>query len=187
MPDSRSSALHDGSRNAGRQTRGATCYSDALLRQPRKSNHVEWGELVTNQLDRADIEAILPHRDPFLFVDTVVEIEPKERIVGEFHVDDTVRFLLQGDDGVYLPSTVLTEAMAQVGAILVLHEQENRGRPIFFRSIEGAEFTGRVTVGQTLRILAEVRRMRSRVGTFHITARVGNTVVAEGSMTFALG
>lgn len=142
---------------------------------------------MTIQLDRADIEAILPHRDPFLFVDRVEEIEPKECIVGEFRVDDTVRFLFQGEDGVYLPSTVLTEAMAQVGAILVLNEKENRGRPIFFRSIEGAEFTGRVTVGQTLRIVAEVRRIRSRVGTFHITASVGGTVVAKGSMTFALG
>lgn len=143
--------------------------------------------MVTTQLDRSDIEAILPHRDPFLFVDTVREIEPHHRIVGELHVDDTVRFVTRRHEGVVLPPTVLLEAMAQVGAILVLYPEENRGRPIFFRSVASAEFTGRVTLGQTIRIVAEVRRMRDRVGTLSVTSRVGDAVVATSLMSFALG
>jgi 3-hydroxyacyl-[acyl-carrier-protein] dehydratase len=142
---------------------------------------------VTTSVDRSRIQAILPHREPFLFVDSVIEIEPMKRIVGELHVVDTIRFLSRRDDGVFLPPTVLAEAMAQVGAILVLHPEENRGRTIYFRSIEGAEFNGHVSLGETVRIEAEVRRIRARFGSLAVTAHVGDTVVAKGLMSFALG
>lgn len=142
---------------------------------------------MTPHLDRAQIEAILPHRDPFLYVDTVLEIEPQRRIVGELHVNERLRFLSRREDGVFLPATVLAEAMAQVGAILVLHPEENRGRTIYFRSIDGAEFHGHVGVGQTVRIEAEVRRIRARFGSLAVTANVGDTVVAHAVMSFALG
>jgi 3-hydroxyacyl-[acyl-carrier-protein] dehydratase len=142
---------------------------------------------VTIRLDRSQIKAILPHREPFLFVDSVSDIEAQRRIVGELHVEDTIRFLSRGVDGVFLPPTVLAEAMAQVGAILVLFPEDNRGRTIYFRSIQGAEFEARVSLGQTVRIEAEVRRLRSRFGSLAVTARVGDTVVAKGVMSFALG
>ena len=114
-------------------------------------------KLVTTHLDRADIETILPHREPFLFVDAVLEIEDGKHIVGELHVDDGIRFLSRRDDGVFLPATVLAEAMAQVGAILVLHPEENRGRTIYFRAIEGVEFNEPVALGQEL-VIAKARR-----------------------------
>ncbi len=142
---------------------------------------------VTTHLDRADIENILPHREPFLFVDSVIEIEDGKRIVGELGVNDAIRFLSRRDDGVFLPATVLAEAMAQVGAILVLHPEENRGRTIYFRAIEGAEFNDPVALGQTVRIEAEVRRMRARFGVLAVTAYVDGTVAAKGVMSFALG
>ncbi len=142
---------------------------------------------MTTPLDRSQIEAIIPHREPFLLVDSVIEIEPLKRIVGELHVDATIRFLSRRDAGVFLPSTVLAESMAQVGAILVLHPEENRGRTIYFRSIEKAEFDGHVRLGQTVRIEAEVRRTRARFGRLAVTAMVGDNVVAKGTMSFALG
>ena len=142
---------------------------------------------MTTHLDRADIESILPHREPFLFVDSVIEIEDGKRIVGELRVDDAIRFLSRRDHGVFLPATVLAEAMAQVGAILVLHPEENRGRTIYFRAIEGAEFNDPVALGQTVRIEAEVRRMRARFGVLAVTAYVDDTVAAKAVMSFALG
>jgi 3-hydroxyacyl-[acyl-carrier-protein] dehydratase len=142
---------------------------------------------VTTHLDRADIEAILPHRAPFLFVDTVLEIEDGKHIVGELHVNEDIRFLSRRDDGVFLPATMLAEAMAQVGAILALHPEENRGRTIYFRAIEGAEFQDPVALGQTVRIEAEVRKMRARFGVLSVTAYVDDAVAAKAVMSFALG
>lgn len=142
---------------------------------------------MTPLLDRADIEAILPHREPFLFVDAVLEIEDGKRIVGELRVNDAIRFLSRRDHGVFLPATVLAEAMAQVGAILALHPKENRGRTIYFRAIEGAEFKAPVALGQTVRIEAEVRKMRARIGVLGVTAYVNEAVAAKAVMSFALG
>jgi 3-hydroxyacyl-[acyl-carrier-protein] dehydratase len=138
------------------------------------------------QLDRNDIEGVLPHREPFLFVDAVSELEPGKRIVGELRVDDTIRFLSRRADGVFLPPTLLVEAMAQVGAIAVLYPDENRGRTIFFRSIEDTEFHERIALGQTVRFVAEARRIKARYGSMYVTANVDDTVVATGILSFAL-
>lgn len=141
-------------------------------------------------LDRSDIERILPHRDPFLFVDEVVELVPGKRVVGVVRTSETGS-LLRGMpiDAPYFPPTLLIEAMAQVGAILVLHAEENRGRTIYFRAIEQAHFHQNVPAGATVRVEGEVRRMRSRMGTLEIKAFLENApdaAVAEGVMSFAI-
>lgn len=139
------------------------------------------------KLNRTDIEGILPHRDPFLMVDSVSELDPGKRIVGELNVDESIRFLSRHLDPAQLPPTLLVESMAQLGAIAVLYIEDNRGRTIFFRSIEDAEFHEPVTVGQTVRIVAEARRMKARFGSMTVTAYVGDTTVATGVLSFALG
>jgi 3-hydroxyacyl-[acyl-carrier-protein] dehydratase len=138
-------------------------------------------------LDRKEIEAILPHRAPFLFVDRISDIAPGERIVGEFHVQPTQLFLSRIDGGAFFPSTLLTEAMAQVGAILVLHPDENRGRTIFFRAIEETEFHRRVSAGARVRVEARVKKLRARFGTLSVEATVDGELAAKGVMSFALG
>jgi 3-hydroxyacyl-[acyl-carrier-protein] dehydratase len=135
------------------------------------------------QLDRTQIEAILPHRDPFLFVDEVSELVPGERIVGHHHVGDSEKFLNRERK---LPPTLLAEVMAQVGAILPLYSDENQGKTIFFRAIDGAKFHRHVEAGETVRVEASVKKMRARFGTFTVSAFVGNTLVASGVMSFAL-
>jgi len=138
-------------------------------------------------LDRAQIQAILPHRPPFLFVDSISSIVPGERITGEFLVKETERFLARDGEERYFPSTLLAEAMAQIGAILVLFPEENRGRTIYFRSIEETEFAGRVPVGARLRVEARVKKLRSRFGILAVEAFVENELAARGVMSFALG
>jgi 3-hydroxyacyl-[acyl-carrier-protein] dehydratase len=133
------------------------------------------------ELDRRQIEAILPHRDPFLFVDGVSELVPGERIVGHLHVGDSVKFL---DRDGKLPATLLTEVMAQIGAILPLHAEENRGRTIFFRAIEGATFQRNLRAGETVRVEATVKKMRARFGRFEVSAFVGDELLASGVMSF---
>lgn len=139
-------------------------------------------------LDRSEIASILPHRDPFLFVDAVREIEPGKHIVGELVVAEDQRFLRRDDpSGAYLPPTILAEAMAQVGAILVLYPEEHRGRTIYFRAIEEAEFLKRIDAGATVVIEATVRKLRSRFGTLDVSAKVNGELAAKAVMSFALG
>jgi 3-hydroxyacyl-[acyl-carrier-protein] dehydratase len=139
-------------------------------------------------LDHAAIERILPHRYPFLLVDRITEIEVDKRIVGIKNVTLNERYLAHRDGGPpALPPTILTEAIAQVGAILILAKPENRQRLPFFAGIERVRYKRPVHPGDVVEIEAVVRRLRSRMGVLHGIARVNGKVVVEGTMTFALG
>jgi 3-hydroxyacyl-[acyl-carrier-protein] dehydratase len=138
--------------------------------------------------DYVTIERILPHRYPFLLVDRITAFEVDRRIVGIKNVSQNERYLSHppGQPPV-LPSTVLTEAVAQVGAILILAKPENREKLIYFMGIEKVRYRRPVHPGDVVEIQAEVVRLRSRMGVLHGVARVGNHTVVEGTMTFALG
>ncbi|MGE0044002.1 MAG: 3-hydroxyacyl-ACP dehydratase FabZ [Vicinamibacterales bacterium] len=140
-------------------------------------------------LDYAAIERILPHRYPFLLVDRVTAFEPDKRIVGVKNVSLNEHYLSPpGPDGrPTLPPTLLTEAVAQVGAILILSKPENRDRLIYFMGIEKVRFRGQVFPGDVVEIEALVKRLRSRMGVLTGRARVNGKVVVHGTMTFALG
>jgi len=139
-------------------------------------------------LDYAAIERILPHRYPFLLVDRVRDFEPDRRIVGIKNVSLNERYLWHGtDERPVLPPTLLTEAIAQVGAILILAKPENREKLIFFMGIERVRYHRAVHPGDTVEIEAVVKRLRSRMGVLSGAARVAGRVVCHGRMTFALG
>lgn len=139
-------------------------------------------------LDYAAIERILPHRYPFLLVDRVTDFEPDRRIVGIKNVSLNERYLWHDKHGPpVLPPTILTEAIAQVGAILILAKPENREKLIFFMGIERVRYRRAVHPGDTVEIEAVVKRLRSRMGVLSGAARVNGTVVCDGTMTFALG
>jgi 3-hydroxyacyl-[acyl-carrier-protein] dehydratase len=140
----------------------------------------------TLPLDYAAIEQILPHRYPFLLVDRITEFEVDKRIVGIKNVSLNERYLSHGEPPV-LPPTILTEAVAQVGAIMILAKPENRQRLIFFAGIERVRFRRPVYPGVVVIIEAKVIRLRSRMGLLKGDARVDGKVVVEGTMTFALG
>lgn len=144
---------------------------------------------LTLPLDYAAIERILPHRYPFLLVDRITAFEPDKRIVGIKNVSRNERYLSPVDRHglTSLPPTILTEAVAQVGAILILSKPENRDRLIFFRGIERVRYRGIVRPGDTVEVEARVRQLRSRMGMLTGHARVGDRIVAYGTMTFALG
>ena len=138
--------------------------------------------------DVAAIQRILPHRYPFLLVDRIVEFEPDRRVVGIKNVSADEHYLsrLPGQPPV-LPPTILTEAIAQVGAILILAKPENRERLIYFMGIERVRFRRPVRPGDVVVVEAEVKRLRSRMGVLRGTARVDGRVVISGTMTFSLG
>jgi 3-hydroxymyristoyl/3-hydroxydecanoyl-(acyl carrier protein) dehydratase len=107
--------------------------------------------------------------------------------IGGWFVLDSAWFLSGDDDGrTYFPPTLLAEAMAQIGAILVLYPDENRGRTILFRTIEDTTFHRRIPAGSTVRIEGRVQRMRSRLGSLKMVAYLQDELAAEGVMGFAL-
>jgi 3-hydroxyacyl-[acyl-carrier-protein] dehydratase len=143
---------------------------------------------ITLPLDYTAIERILPHRYPFLLVDRITELVPDQRIVGIKNVSLNERYLAHREgEAPVLPPTILTEAVAQVGAIMILAKPENRQKLIFFMGIERVRYRRPVRPGDVVEIEATVRRLRSRVGVLQGIARVDGAVAVEGTMTFALG
>ena len=143
---------------------------------------------LTLPLDYSAIERILPHRYPFLLVDRITEFEPDKRIVGIKNVTLNERYLAHSaGEAPVLPPTILTEAVAQVGAILILAKPENREKLIYFMGIERVRYRRPVHPGDVVEIEASVKRLRSRMGQLRGIARVDGKVVVEGTMTFALG
>ena len=139
-------------------------------------------------LDHAAIERILPHRYPFLLVDRITELELDKRIVGIKNVTLNERYLAHRDgERPVLPPTILTEAVAQVGAILILAKPENRQKLPYFMGIQRVRYRRPVHPGDVVEIEALVIRLRSRMGMLRGIARVDGQVVVEGTMTFALG
>lgn len=138
-------------------------------------------------IENATIERILPHRFPFLLVDRITELEPDKRILGIKNISADQYFLTKSaEDGPTLPLTVLTEAVGQVGAILILAKPENRDRLIFFMGIDRVRYKRPVRPGDVVEVEATVVRLRSKMGILRGVARVDGHVVLAGTMTFAL-
>ena len=143
---------------------------------------------LTLPLDYAAIERILPHRYPFLLVDRITELELDKRIVGIKNVSLNDRYLARSPNGPpALPPTILTEAVAQVGAIMILAKPENREKLIYFMGIEKVRYRRPAYPGDVVVIEATVLRLRSRMGLLRGVATVAGEVAVEGTMTFALG
>ncbi len=139
-------------------------------------------------LDAAQIQAIIPHRPPFLLLDRVVELEPGKRIVGHKDVtlsDDFVRGHFP--DYPVMPGVLIVEALAQAGAVLVMHDPANAGKLPFFARIDHCRFRLQVRPGDTLRLEVEVTSFRGPVGKAHGRALVGDNVACEADLTFAFG
>jgi len=139
-------------------------------------------------LDIEQIKTILPHRSPFLLVDRIVELESDRRVVGVKNVTSNERYFIAGPGGMpTMPASILTEAMAQAGAVLILAKPENQGRVVYFMGIDRVRYRKPVVAGDQVFLEAEVIRLRSKMGSLRGRARVDGKVVCEGEMTFALG
>jgi 3-hydroxyacyl-[acyl-carrier-protein] dehydratase len=141
------------------------------------------------QLDAADIQALIPHRPPFLLVDRIVEIESGKRIVGIKSVDLARDTYLRGHfpDYPVMPGVLIVEALAQAGAVLVMEDPANAGKLPFFARIDNCRFRQQVRPGDELRLEVEVSSFRDPVGKAHGRALVDGKLVCEADLTFALG
>jgi 3-hydroxyacyl-[acyl-carrier-protein] dehydratase len=138
-------------------------------------------------LGREEIEQILPHRDPFLLLDEVLELEPGHRVVArrEVRADDWW-FAGHFPGRPVMPGVLIVEAMAQTGAVAVLLEEQNRGRIAFFAGIDDCRFKRVVEPGDTLTLTCEIDQVRGPVGRGRASAHVGEALAARGTLTFAV-
>lgn len=142
---------------------------------------------VSTLLDVNQIQAIIPHRYPFLLVDRIIELEIGKKAVGLKNVTVNEPFF-QGHFPGYpvMPGVLIVEALAQVGAIAVLSIEENKGKLGFLAGIDGFRFKEQVKPGDTLLLEVELTRVRGSIGKGHGVAKVNGKVAAEGDIMFAL-
>ncbi len=139
-------------------------------------------------LSNQEIQAIIPHRYPFLLVDRIVELEEGVRAVGIKAVTANEPFFQGHFPGFpVMPGVLIVEALAQVGAVVLLKIPENHGKIVFFAGIDGFRFRKQVTPGDVLRLEVQLTRMRGPVGKGTVRATVDGDVAAEGEMMFAIG
>jgi 3-hydroxyacyl-[acyl-carrier-protein] dehydratase len=137
-------------------------------------------------LGRAEIEAILPHREPFLLVDEVLELVPGERVVAR-------RTVTEADCAGHfpgnpiMPGVKMVEALAQCGAVAVLAQPENRGKLALFAGIDDVRFKRIVRPGEVLELSCDVEAVRGPVGRGRVRATVGGELAVRGTLTFAVG
>jgi 3-hydroxyacyl-[acyl-carrier-protein] dehydratase len=140
-------------------------------------------------MDVRGIQEIIPHRYPFLLVDRVIELEEGRRITALKNVTVNEPFFQGHFPGnPILPGVLIVEAMAQAGAILLLHSRpESRGRVVYFAGIDKAKFRRPVVPGDQVRLEVEVIKLRSRTCLMRGEAFVGLDLAAEAEILSALG
>ena len=139
-------------------------------------------------LDSNQIMEILPHRFPFQLVDRITECEPGVRAVGRKCVTVNEQFFCGHFPQKHvMPGVLIIEALAQVGAVAPLTEEENKGKIAFFGGIKNARFKRQVTPGDVLELTCELTARRGPIGNGKAVATVDGKVVAMAELTFAVG
>ena len=138
--------------------------------------------------DICGIMRSIPHRYPFLLVDRIVEIEPGKRVVAYKNVTFNEPFFQGHFPGApIMPGVLIIEAMAQAGAVLLLHDMEDRdSKLVYFTGIDRARFRRTVVPGDQLHFTLEVLKLRSRTCKLKGRAEVDGQLAAEAEILSAL-
>jgi 3-hydroxyacyl-[acyl-carrier-protein] dehydratase len=140
----------------------------------------------TVHLDKAAIEEILPHRDPMLLIDEVIELEEGTRVVARKTVtDEDCAGHFPGNP--IMPGVKMVEALAQCGAVAVLSQEANRGKLALFAGIDDVRFKRLVRPGEVLTLECQVETVRGPVGRGKVRATVDGQLAVRGTLTFAVG
>ena len=136
-------------------------------------------------LDVNDIQKIIPHRDPFLFVDKIIEIEQDKRVVGIKNITGNEEFFKgHFPDNPIMPGVLMVEALAQLGGILMFNKKENLERSAYFVGLNNVRFRKPVIPGDTLRLEVDVIKMKTRIVQLHGVAKVDEDIAAEADILF---
>lgn len=138
-------------------------------------------------LTREQIKEVIPHRDPFLFLDEVIELEPGRRAVALKQVrPEEPHFQGHFPGQPIMPGVLIVEALAQAGAVAALSLPENREKLVLFAGIDGVRFKRPVVPGDTLTLEVEMTKMRGVIGKADARASVDGELACKAELTFAI-
>ena len=139
-------------------------------------------------LSAKEILEIIPHRHPFMLIDTIEELEPGVKAIGKKCVSFNEPFFAgHFPTEPVMPGVLIIEALAQVGAVAILSMTENKGKIAYFGGIKEARFKGMVKPGDVLMLETEIIRVKGPVGVGKANAYVDGKLVCKAELTFALG
>ncbi len=135
-----------------------------------------------------EIMDIIPHRTPFLLIDTIEELEPGVRAVGKKCVSfNEPYFAGHFPKNPVMPGVLIIEAMAQVGAVALIGLPEWKGKTAYFVGIDKAKFKKKVFPGDVLMIETKIGKCKGPIGTGEAQAYVDGKLAAKAELTFAVG
>ncbi len=138
-------------------------------------------------LENKDIQKIIPHRYPFLLVDRIIEIEEGKRALGIKNVTANEPFFQGHFPGnPIMPGVLMVEALAQVGAVCVLSQEEYKGKLAVFAGVDKLRFKKQVTPGDQLRMEVELISMKKGIGKAKAVATVEEQIAVRGEIMFAI-
>ena len=139
-------------------------------------------------LTTKEIMEIIPHRQPFLLVDTIEELEPGVKAVGKKCVSYNEPYFAGHFPGEpVMPGVLIVEALAQTGAVAILSKEENKGKVAYFGAINNAKFKKKVIPGDKLRLECRIIKQKGPVGIGQATATVEGKVAVSAELTFMVG
>lgn len=138
-------------------------------------------------LDIKEIQKIIPHRYPFLLIDKIEKLDEGISAVGYKNVSMN-EYFFQGHFPTepIMPGVLIIEALAQVGAVVILSKPENAGKIAYFGGINKAKFRRKVIPGDTLRLEVEITKTKGNVGIGMAIAYIDTNVVAQAELIFAI-
>jgi len=138
--------------------------------------------------NKDQIKEIIPHREPFLLIDEILEMEEGRRVVALKHVNaDEYYFPGHFPQEKVMPGVLIIEALAQAGAAAILSMPEHRGKTAYFGGIKEAKFRLKVVPGDCLRLEVTLDRLRASAGTGTAAAYVGEKLACKCELLFAIG
>ena len=144
-------------------------------------------DAVSPGMDARASLSVLPHRYPFLLVDRILEVEPGKRAVGLKNVTaNEPQFQGHFPDRPIMPGVLIVEALAQVGAVLMLQQDANQGKLALFAGIDNCRFRRVVGPGDQLRLEVEVLKLRGSFGKVKAQATVDGHLAAEAELLFTI-
>ena len=138
-------------------------------------------------LSAKEIMEIIPHRQPFMLIDTIEEMEPGVRAVAKKCVSYNEPFFNGHFPGEpVMPGVLIIEALAQTGAVAILSLEENKGKTAYFAAINSAKFKQKVVPGDVLMLETEIIKVKGPIGIGKATSLVNGKVAAQAELTFAI-